>query len=150
MSLKQRIDDELKKAMKARDESALTAARMLKSAVGYKEIETGGELDDAGVVKVLQTLIKQRKDSAEQFRQGNRPELADKEEKEIVFLSQFLPQQLSADELERLVDEALREAGAAGMKDMGPAMKAVQAKVQGRADNKAVSELVRRKLSSQA
>ncbi len=148
MGLKQRIDEELKAAMKARDESALTAVRMLKSAIGYKEIEQKGELDDAGVVKVVQTLIKQRRDSAEQFRNGGRPELAEKEEREIAFLERFMPQQLSGEELEKLVSDALAEAGAKSMKDMGPAMKAVQQKVAGRADNKLVSELVRKKLAS--
>lgn len=150
MSLKQRIDEELKAAMKARDEAALTAARMLKSAIGYREIEQKSELDDAGVVRLIQTLIKQRRDAAEQFRSGNRPELAEKEEREIAFLERFMPQQLSAEELERVVDEALAEAGATSMKDMGPAMKAVQQKVAGRADNRLVSELVRKKLSTPA
>ena len=147
MSLKKRIDEDMKKAMKAKDTLTLDAVRMLKSAIGYKEIEAKGELDDAAVMKVAQTLIKQRRDSADQFKAGGRPELADKEEKEIVVLSAYLPTQLTAEELSRLVDEALAEAKATTLKDMGAAMKAANAKVAGRAEGKAVSELVKAKLS---
>ena len=99
-TLKERIDQELKDAMRSREELTTSVLRMLKSAVKYKEVEPGAKaLDDAGVLQVIATLIKQRRDSVEQFRSGNRNDLADKEEREIVVLQRYLPQQLSKEEL---------------------------------------------------
>ena len=122
--------------------------RMLKSAVKYKEVEPGGHaLDDAGVLSVIQTLIKQRRDSVEQFRAGGRAELADKEEQEIAKLQSYLPAQLSADELRAEVRAAIAQVGAKGPKDMGAVMKALMPKVQGRAEGKAVSEAVKAELT---
>lgn len=143
-TLKERIDSDIKEAMRKKDELETNVLRMLKSAVRYKEVEPGGHaLDDAGVLGVLQTLVKQRRDSAEQFRAGGRPELADKEEKEILRLQQYLPQQLSAAELDAEVQAAVAQVGAKGPRDMGAVMKVLLPKVAGRAEGKVVSEAVK-------
>lgn len=146
-SLKERIDADLKEAMRSKDELGTSVLRMLKSAVKYKEVEPGGHaLEDAGVLAVIQSLIKQRRDSVEQFRAGGRPELADKEEKEIAKLQSYLPAQMSADELRAEVRAAIAQVGAKGPKDMGAVMKALMPKVQGRAEGKAVSDAVKSEL----
>jgi uncharacterized protein YqeY len=147
-SLKERIDADLKDAMRSKDELGTSVLRMLKSAVKYKEVEPGGHaLEDGGVLTVIQTLIKQRRDSVEQFRAGGRPELADKEEREIAKLQSYLPAQMSADELRAEVRSAIAQVGAKGPKDMGAVMKAMMPKVQGRAEGKAVSEAVKAELT---
>jgi len=147
-TLKERIDADLKDAMRSKNELTLSVVRMLKSAVKYKEVEPGAAaLDDAGVQKVIATLIKQRRDSIQQFNDAGRPELAQKEEQEIAVLQNYLPQQLSAQELEQLVQAAVNETGAQSAKDMGAVMKAVQPKVAGRAEGKAVSEAVKAALA---
>jgi len=146
-SLKERIDADLKEAMRSKDELGTSVLRMLKSAVRYKEVEPGGHaLEDAGVLAVIQSLIKQRRDSVEQFRAGGRPELADKEEREIAKLQSYLPAQMSADELRAEVRAAIAQVGAKGPKDMGAVMKALMPKVQGRAEGKAVSEAAKSEL----
>ena len=148
MSLKQRIDEDMKRALKARDQAALTAVRMLKSAITNREIELGKEADDAEVLRLIEKQIKQRRESAQVYRQNNRPELAEAEEREAAFLGAYLPARLSDAEVEALVAEALAEVGAKSMKDMGPAMKAAQARAAGRVDARTLSEVVKRKLST--
>jgi uncharacterized protein len=121
---------------------------MLKSAVKYKEVEPGATLlDDAAVLQVIATLIKQRRDSVEQFRAGGRDDMAQKEEAEITILQNYLPKQLSADELRAEVQAAITAVGAKGPKDMGAVMKAVSPKVQGRAEGRAISEEVKAQLA---
>ena len=147
-SLKDRIDADLKDAMRGKDELGTSVLRMQKSAVKYKEVEPGAHaLDDTGVMGVIQTLIKQRRDSVEQFRAGGRPELADKEEKEIAKLQSYLPAQMSADELRAEVRAAIAQVGAKGPKDMGAVMKVVLPRVSGKAEGKAVSEAVKAELA---
>lgn len=147
-SLKERIDADLKDAMRSKDELGTSVLRMLKSAVKYKEVEPGGHaLEDAGILAVIQTLIKQRRDSVEQFRAGGRPELADKEEREIAKLQSYLPAQMSPDELRAEVRAAIAQVGAKGPKDMGAVMKALMPRVQGKAEGKAVSEAVKAELT---
>ena len=147
-SLKERIDADLKEAMRSKDELGTSVLRMLKSAVRYKEVEPGGHaLEDGGVLAVIQTLIKQRRDSVEQFRAGGRSDLADKEEKEIAKLQSYLPAQMSPDELRAEVRAAIAQVGAKSPKDMGAVMKALLPKVQGRAEGKAVSEAVKAELA---
>ncbi|RYZ33234.1 MAG: GatB/YqeY domain-containing protein [Myxococcaceae bacterium] len=147
-TLKERIAADLKDAMRAKNELTLSVLRMLKSAVTYKEVEPGGSaLDDDAVQKVINTLIKQRRESVDQFRSGGRPELAEKEEQEIAVLQKYLPQQLSAEELSALVKTAISESGAQGPKDMGSVMKNVNPKIQGRAEGRAVSDEVKAQLS---
>ena len=135
--------------MRAREETKLSTLRMLKSAVKYKEVEPGakGPLDDAAVMQVLATLIKQRRDSVEQYKQAGRPELAEKEQQEIEILQAYLPQQLSPDELRAEVQKAVAESGARAPKDMGLVMKVLMPRVQGKAEGKAVSEEVKAQLS---
>lgn len=147
-TLKERIDLELKDAMRAKSELTLSVLRMLKSAVKYKEVEPGASaLDDAGVMLVVGTMIKQRRDSVEQFKTAGRTELAEKEEQEIAILQGYLPQQLSKDELAAAVKEAIAATGASTAKDMGTVMKALQPKLQGRAEGKAISEEVKAQLA---
>jgi uncharacterized protein YqeY len=148
MSLKEKLNNDLKDAMRAKDELKLSVLRMLKSAVKYKEVEPGAkELDDAGINTVIGTLIKQRRDSAEQFKTAGRADMAEKEEKEIAILQSYLPQQLSADELKTLVASAITEANAKSAKDMGAVMKVLMPKTAGRAEGKAVSDEVKTQLS---
>lgn len=147
-TLKERIDADMKDAMRAKDELKTNVLRMAKSAVKYKEVEPGASaLDDAGVMGVLTTMIKQRRDSVEQFTTGNRADLAEKEEREIAVLQSYLPTQLSAAELSAEVAAAVKESGAAGAKDMGAVMKILSPKLKGKAEGKAISEEVKNQLS---
>lgn len=147
-TLKERIDADLKDAMRAKEELKLGVLRMLKSAVKYKEVEPGADapLDDAGVMKVLGSMIKQRRDSVAQYEAGGRADLAKKEADEIALLQAYLPEQLSPEDLAKLVTEAISESGAAGPKEMGKAMKVAMAKVAGRAESRAVSAEVKKQL----
>ncbi len=147
MALKERLDAELKTAMREKDTLKLSVVRMLKSAVKYREIELMKPLDDAGVLGVIGSEIKRRRDSVEQYRAGNRQDLVDKEEAEIRILQAWLPAQLGEDELRAKVDEAIARAGAQGPKDMGAVMKALLPEVQGRAEGKVVSDMVKARLS---
>ncbi len=147
MALREKLDEDLKAAMRAKDSLRMNTVRGLKSAIKYREIELMKPLDDAGILGVVSSEIKRRRDSVEQYRAGNRPELAEKEEAEIRILQEFLPQQLSPAELEAKVDAAIAQTGAKGPKDMGGVMKALLPEVQGRADGKVVSELVKRRLA---
>lgn len=150
MALKERLDQDMKQAMRDKAQLKLDTIRMLKSAIKYREIELMKPLDDAGVVAVVGTEIKRRRDSVEQYRAGNRQDLADKEQKELEFLQAYLPQQLGDDELRAKVDEVVKRVGAQGPKDMGAVMKALVPEVQGRADGKVVSELVKARLSGKS
>ena len=147
MALKEQLDADLKTAMRDKDALKLSVVRMLKSAVKYREIELMKPLDDAGVLAVIGSEIKRRRDSVDQYRAGNRQDLADKEEAEIRFLQAYLPQQLTDDELRAKVDAAIASVGAKGPKDMGAVMKALLPDVQGRAEGKTVSEMVKARLA---
>ena len=148
MSLSDRLAGEIKAAMLARDADRLSALRLLKSAIGYAQIERKTDkLSDADFVGVAQKEIKKRRDAVEQYEKGGRPELAEKEKKEIAVLETFLPPPLSPGELEQLVKTVIQEAGATSKKDMGAVMKAAQAKAAGRADGKTISALVGKLLS---
>ncbi|SRR5216684_924210 len=145
--LSERIDSEMKTAARAQDKRRLGTLRLLKSAMKYREIETGKALEDADVIQVVGTLIKQRKDSAAQYTAGGRPELAKNENEEIAILETFLPRQLTDDELSSLVQEAIAASGAKGPKEMGGVMKALMPKVAGKAEGKRVSDAVKAALS---
>ena len=145
--LAERIDSEMKDAARAKQAQRLNTLRMLKSAMKYREIEKGKALDDADIVGVVGTLIKQRRDSAAQYTAGGRPELAANENAEIAILEAFLPRQMTDDELAALVQEAIAAAGAKGPKDMGGVMKALMPKVQGKAEGKRVSDAVKAALA---
>ena len=147
MALREKLDEDLKSAMRAKDSLRMNTVRALKSAVKYREIELMKPLDDAGILGVVATEIKRRRDSVEQYRAGNRADLADKEDAEIKILQEFLPQQLTQAEVEAKVAEVIARVGAQGPKDMGAVMKALLPEVQGRADGKVVSELVKQRLA---
>ncbi|MDA8306858.1 MAG: GatB/YqeY domain-containing protein [Deltaproteobacteria bacterium] len=146
MELYQKVEEALKEAIRERNETAKDALRMLLTSLKVKEKEIKRQPVESEIHQVISNLVKQRHDSAEQFRAGGRAELAAKEEDEIRVLENFLPPQLSIEELEKMVDEAVSKSGASSMKDMGRVMKLLMPEVGGRADGKVVNELVRRKL----
>jgi uncharacterized protein len=147
MELKERIRLDMQKAAKGRDSLALSALRMALAAIKNGEIEARGELRDEAVLRVLGTLVKQRREAIELYLRGNRPDLAEKEGKEIAVLERYLPQGLSQSEVEEAAREAVAAAGARGPGDFGRVMKELMPKVVGRADGKTVSEIVRRLLA---
>lgn len=148
MSLNDRLTEDLKLAMKSRDQLRMDVIRMIKAAVLNKEVELKRDLDDAEMSRVMTILVKQRRESVEQFEKAQRLELAAKERKEIEIIESYLPKPLTHQELEALVASVLSETGASSMKDMGQIMKAVMARVAGQPiDGKQVSELVKSKLS---
>jgi uncharacterized protein YqeY len=143
MSLQENLSQEIKSAMLAKDADRLGTLRLLKSALGYAQIEKKSETtSDADFVALVQKEVKKRRDSVEQFEKGGRPELAVKEKQEIAVLEAFLPQAMSETELEQLVRATIQEIGASSKKDMGQVIKAVQAKAAGSADGKSISSLV--------
>lgn len=149
MTLSQRVDADLKDGMRAQDATKVGVLRMLKSALKYSAIEKGGaeaELDDTEAVQVIRKQVKQRQDSIESFEKGGRAELVEKEKKELSILNEYLPQAMSADELGKIVRETIAEVGATTKAQMGAVMKAVQAKVAGRADGKTLSQEVQKQL----
>ncbi len=148
MDLKSTIQNDMKEAMKAQNAVKLSAVRMLISEIKKREIDKKSALDEGEIHKTIQTMIKQRNDSVEQFEKGGRPELAEKEKAEIAFLSVYLPQQLSRAEVEAIVAAVIEETGAKGANDIGKVMKAALAKSSGRADGKMVNEIARTKLTS--
>jgi uncharacterized protein YqeY len=147
MALKERLDEDLKAAMRAKEQLRMDTIRGLKSAIKYREIEIMKSLGDAEVLGVVASEIKRRRDSVEQYRAGNRQDLVDKEEAEIAVLQAYLPAQLGEAELRAKVDEVVKRVGAQGPKDMGAVMKALLPEVQGRAEGKVVSEMVKSRLS---
>lgn len=149
MSLKERIITDLTAAMKARDAERTSTLRMVKASIMNREIENGGALSDDEITKALQSLVKQRRDSIEQYEKAARQELADKERVEIEIIEAYLPQAASREEIERAIDEAVAETGATSMREMGAVMKAVQGKLAGRsADGRTISEAVKTRLSN--
>lgn len=147
MSLHDRLTEDLKLAMKARDQLRMDVIRMIKAAVMNKEMEIKKDLDDAEMSRVMTTMIKQRRESVEQFEKGHRAELAAKERQEIAILESYLPQALSLEQLSAVVDAAIQDIGAQSLKEMGAVMKAVMLRVVGQTvDGKQISDLVRAKL----
>jgi uncharacterized protein YqeY len=147
MSLSDRLTEEMKGAMKAHDDLRLSTIRLVRSAVKNREIELRHELDDHGICEVIASLVKQRRESIRLFGQAERHDLVKKEEKELAVLCEFLPPQLDCAELEELIAKVIVECGAQGSKDMGKVMKALAPLVAGRADGKAVADVVREKLA---
>jgi uncharacterized protein len=147
MSLHDRLTEDLKLAMKARDQLRMDVIRMIKAAVMNKEMEIKEDLDDAEMSRIMTTMIKQRRESVEQFEKGNRAELAAKERQEITILESYLPQALSSEKLSTIIDAVIQETGARSLKEMGVVMKAVMARMVGQpVEGKQVSDLVRTKL----
>src|SRR5258708_4338249 len=149
MTLFERVDSDLKDAMRAKDAIKLGVLRLLKSALKYGAIEKSGadaELNDADAAQVIRKQAKQRQDSIESFEKGGRPELAEKEKVELTILNSYLPKQMDPEELAKIVRETITEVGATTKAQMGTVMKALQPKVAGRADGKALSQEVQRQL----
>lgn len=142
-TIKERLSEQMKSTMKSGDKATLGFVRNLHSAIRKREIDDRVDLDDAGVQKIIASAIKQRQDSIEQFKQGNRADLVEKEEAELKFLQGYMPAQMDEAELRKIVDWAVTEAKATGPKDMGNVMKVLMPKVQGRADGKLVNQLVK-------
>jgi len=149
MSLSKQIVTDLTAAMKAQDAARTSTLRMVKAAMMNRQIEKGSELDDDDMQKLLRSLVKQRRDSIEQYEKAGRQELVDKEQAEVDVIEGYLPQAASRDEIEQAVAGAIAETGATSMKDMGKVMKAVQAALAGKnADGRTISETVKAKLVS--
>ena len=148
MSLKNQITEDMKSAMKAGEKDRLKVVRLIRAAIKQVEIDKRIELDDAAVLAVLNKMVKQRRDSVDQFEKGNREDLAAIERAEIVVLEGYLPEQLSADELAAMVDEVIAATGAEGIRDMGKVMGQIKAKAAGRADIGAVSATVKERLNA--
>ncbi|MBH0189087.1 MAG: GatB/YqeY domain-containing protein [Nitrospira sp.] len=148
MSLRDRLTDDLKLAMKSRDQLRMDVIRMIKAAILNKEVELRKDLDDAEMSRIMTTLIKQRRESVEQFEKAQRSELAEKERKEITIIEAYLPKALSAEELDGIITSVLADTGSRSLKDMGAVMKAVMARLTGQAvDGKLISDLVKAKLT---
>ena len=148
MSLQDRIQSDIADAMRSKDNLKLGVLRMMKTAVKHKEVEKMKTLEESEVFAVLNSLVKQRKDSVDQFRKGGREDLATKEESEIKVIELYLPAAASDEDIQRAIAEAIQETGASSMKDMGKVMKATQARLAGKtADGSRVSQMVKEKLA---
>ncbi len=147
MGLLQKLQEEMKTALKSGDKERLSVIRMLISEIKKAQIDAKKELTDDDIINILQKYAKQRKESIKQYKEAGRKDLAEKEELELKIVSEFLPEALSEKEIEKIVEETIKETGASSMKDMGKVMKAVMEKVKGRADGSIVSKIVKEKLS---
>ncbi len=148
MAIGPKVEADLKTALKARDQLAISCLRLVRAALKHKEKELRRELGQGEELQVLNSLAKQRREAAEQFRRGGRAELAEKEERELALIRGYLPEQLDQAGIEKVLDQVFAELDPQGMKDMGRVMKAAMARLQGQADGKLVNQLVRRRLGS--
>jgi uncharacterized protein YqeY len=148
MTISERIDSDLKAALKNRDDLRLQVMRLLKSDIRYKQIELKRDLADEDVVGVLNTAAKKRREAEEEYRRGGRIDLAEKELAELEIIKEFLPEQLSPEELSSLIDKAVTETNAVSIKDLGLVMKVLMPEIRGRADGKAVNAAVRARLEA--
>ena len=148
MSLKGQITEDMKSAMKAGEKDRLKVVRLILAAIKQIEVDTREDLDEAAVLAVLTKMVKQRRDSVEQFEQGNREDLAAIERAEIVILDTYLPEQLSANELAVMIDKVIQATGASGIRDMGKVMGQIKVKASGRADMGAISAVIKKRLST--
>lgn len=148
MSLKEKITADMKDAMRAKDKARLGTIRMLQAAIQRREVDERVTLDDNGILSVVEKIIKQSRDAAEQFTQGSRPELAAKEMADIAVWEQYLPKQLDEAEVDALIEQAIQETGAQSMKEMGKVMGLLKPNLQGKTDMGAVSEKIKARLSS--
>lgn len=147
MSLKQRITDDMKAAMKAKEKVRLTTVRLILAAIKQQEVDKQAELDDAAIIAVLDKMVKQRKDSITQYEDAGRDELAAVEKQELDIIQVYLPQPLTTEEVEALLDAAIAETGASSMQDMGKVMGILKPQVQGRTDMGKLSGLVKARLT---
>jgi len=148
MALKEKLAEEMKTALKARDKTRLSTVRLILDATNKKEIEQGRQaLDDDGVIKVLSAMIRKGEEALDQFKKGGRQDLVDEESRQLEILKSFLPQQLSVAEIRSLINEAIDETKAVDLRDLGKVMKILMPKVSGKADGKTVNQMVRERLS---
>jgi uncharacterized protein YqeY len=148
MPIKKKIDQEMVAAAKAKDKLRLSALRLIKTALHNREIDAKRDLTENEFLQMLSGMVKQRKDSIEQFAKGGRTDLVEKEESELKVIQEFMPEQMSEDAIDAEIDNAIKEAGATSAKDMGKVMKLLMPKLTGKADGKAVGEKVKAKLSA--
>lgn len=148
MSLLKRFDDDLREALKASKSESVSVLRMVKAAVKNKQIEKGRELSDDEIISVLSTMVKQGRESIDQFMKAGRTDLVQKEEREVSLLQTYMPRQLERDELDRIISDAIRETSAQGLKDMGKVMRMVMSATKGAADGKYVNQRVKELLES--
>jgi len=144
MSVIERLSEDLKKALKSGDKDTTSVIRMVKAAIKNKAIEKRGDLTDDEINIILTSLAKQRRESIEQFAKGGRQDLVDKESKELLIIQSYLPPQLTEEELNKIIEDAIKEAGTRSEKDMGRIMKIIMPQIKGRADGKLVNELVKK------
>jgi uncharacterized protein YqeY len=147
MNLSEKIDEDLRVALKGQDANKASVLRLLKSAIKNAEITKNALLSEQEIISTLEKQAKQRKDSIEQYRSGNRPDLASKEEGELEIINAYLPQKFSQEETEKLVDEVIRDLGAESISQMGQVMKETMSRANGQADGSVVSKIVKEKLS---
>ncbi|NIS68841.1 MAG: GatB/YqeY domain-containing protein [Proteobacteria bacterium] len=148
MSLKDKLTEEMKRALKEKEKIRLSTIRLLVDHINKKEIEQGRkELDDDGIFKVISAMIRKGEEAVEQFKLGGRQDLVDQEKEQLEILKGFLPEQLSREEIQSLIDEAVQEAEAIDLRDLGKVMKILMPKLSGKADGKTVNEMVRERLS---
>ncbi|MGD8408051.1 MAG: GatB/YqeY domain-containing protein [Thiohalophilus sp.] len=147
-SLKLRINDDVKTAMRSKDKERLATLRLITAAIKQKEVDERIELNDEQIISVLEKMIKQRKDSIEQFEKAGRTELADKEKAELAIINEYMPAQLTEAEINAAIDAAIAETGASEMKEMGKVMGVLKPKLAGKADMSQVSALIKQKLGS--
>ena len=147
MSLEEKLVDEMKQAMKSNDKLRLSTIRMIRSAIKNKEIEQRKKLDDEGIFRVIQGMVRKSEESIEQFKAGARMDLVEKEQKEVETMKSFLPQPLSREEILKIIDQSIEETQASSLKDLGKVMKSVMPRLEGKADGKLINQLVKEKLS---
>ena len=148
MTIKEKLQQDLKESLKKKDSLKLNTVRSIINAIKNKEIDLRRELEEDEIYEILNTLAKQRRESIEQYGKGGREDLVEKETKELEIIKEYLPEQLSEEEIEKIVKETIKEVNATSMKDMGKVMKAIMPKVKGRADGKKVNEMVKKILNS--
>lgn len=147
MGLEERLNEEMKLAMKSNDKLKLSTIRMIRSTIKNREIELRKKLDDEEIYRILQGMVRKGEESIEQFQAGGRIDLVEKEKKEIEILKSFLPEQISKEELIRIIDETIKETQSSSLKDLGKVMKSVMSKLGGKADGRLVNQIVKERLS---
>ena len=148
MSLKEKINEDMKSAMRSKDVALLGAIRLIQAAIKQKEVDERILVDDSSVISIIEKMLKQRNDSIEAFKKANRTDLVDKEEFEVSVLKNYMPEQMNAEEVEKIIQEVIKKIGASSMKEMGPVMAQAKEIFSGKANMAEVSKIIKAKLSS--
>tara|TARA_B100001173_G_scaffold115493_1_gene100122 strand:- start:517 stop:963 length:447 start_codon:yes stop_codon:yes gene_type:complete len=148
MSLKEKINEDMKSAMRSKDVALLGTIRLIQAAIKQKEVDERILVDDSSVISIIEKMLKQRNDSIEAFKKANRTDLVDKEEFEVSVLKNYMPEQMNAEEVEKIIQEVIKKIGASSMKEMGPVMAQVKEILSGKANMAEVSKIIKAKLSS--